>query len=161
MKNILKICALLLMPICFTSCSDDSDQITIPTLEINYVTIHGDWVLSEINGAELPEGVYMYINFDRSEKTFTIFQNFDSMYGRKITGEFEIEKDYYKGYILSGEYDFDNGKWNNKYIVTDMLESGSMVWTADGNENDVCKYVRCDSIPQHVIDEATKGEIIE
>ena len=60
----------------------------------------------------------------------------------------------------SGEYDFGNGEWNNKYIVTDLLESGSMIWTAKDNENDVNKYIRCEKVPENIIAEAKvdKGE---
>ncbi|MBE6333256.1 MAG: hypothetical protein E7071_00320 [Bacteroidales bacterium] len=155
MKNLLKIVPMLLMATCFIGCSDDEDEIVIPTIEVNYVTLHGDWMLQEWNGAELPEGTYMYITFDRSEKSFVIYQNFDSMYGRKITGTFELEKDYYKGDVITGKYDFEKGEWNNEYIITDMLESGSMVWSAG---DDVSKYVRCDSIPSNIIDEATRPE---
>ena len=36
---------------------------------------------------------------------------------------FSIENDPYLGYVISGEYDFGNGDWNNDYIVTDLLES--------------------------------------
>ncbi len=155
MKNLLKIVPMLLMATCFIGCSDDEDKIVIPTIEVNYVTLHGNWMLQEWNGAELSEGIYMYITFDRSEKSFVIYQNFDSMYGRKITGTFELEKDYYKGHVITGEYDFEKGDWNNEYIITDMLESGSMVWSTN---NDVSKYVRCDSIPSNIIDEATHPE---
>ena len=38
-----------------------------------------------------------------------------------ITGHFSLENDPYLGYIISGEYDFGNGDWNNDYIVTDLL----------------------------------------
>ena len=43
--------------------------------------------------------------------------------------------------IISGEYDFGNGDWNHDYIVTDLLESGSMIWTAKDDDNDVSKYL--------------------
>ena len=58
------------------------------------------------------------------------------------------------------QYDFGNGEWNNKYIVTDLLESGSMIWTAKDNENDVNKYIRCEKVPENIIAEAKvdKGE---
>ena len=48
----------------------------------------------------------------------------------------------------------------HKYIVTDLLESGSMIWTAKDNENDVNKYIRCEKVPENIIAEAKvdKGE---
>ena len=161
MNKLVKVLTLLILPLCLVACSDETKEEVEPTIEVNYVTLHGTWMLSEWNGNDIPEGCYMYIDFDRSEQTFIIYQKFDSMYGRKITGEFSLEKDYYKGHIISGSYDFENGDWNNEYIITDMLKSGSMIWTVDGNEQDVCKYVRCDSIPQQIIDEATRPEIKE
>ena len=71
-----------------------------------------------------------------------------------ITGHFSLENDPYLGYIISGEYDFGNGDWNNDYIVTDLLESGSMIWTAKDDDNDVSKYVRCEKVPASIIEEA-------
>lgn len=159
MKNLLKIATLLIMPLFIVGCSEDNEEIEVKTIEVNYVSLHGDWMLNEWNGAPLADGTYMYISFDRTDHTFIIYQNFDSMYGRKITGEFELEKDYYKGMVISGSYDFENGAWNNDYIITDMLESGSMIWSADSDESDVSQYIRCDSIPQSIIDEATRPEI--
>lgn len=76
------------------------------------------------------------------------------MYARYITGDFSIEKDPYLGYVISGEYDFGNGEWNNDYIVTDLLEAGSMIWTAKDDAGDVSKYVRCDEVPSKIVEEA-------
>ena len=81
-------------------------------------------------------------------------QKFDSMYARYITGSFDIEEDPYLGSVISGEYDQWMGDWNSEYIVTDLLESGSMIWTAKDNESDVTKYVRCDKVPDEVVAEA-------
>ena len=101
-----------------------------------------------------------YVVFNRKEQTFEMYQKFDSMYARYITGSFSIKNDPYLGAVISGEYDFGNGEWNNKYIVTDLLESGSMIWTAKDNENDVNKYIRCEKVPENIIAEAKvdKGE---
>ena len=56
--------------------------------------------------------------------------------------------------VISGEYDFGNGDWNNDYIVTDLLESGSMIWTVKDDDSDVNKYVRCEKVPESIIEEA-------
>mgnify|MGYP001511974435 CR=1 FL=1 len=56
--------------------------------------------------------------------------------------------------LISGEYDFGNGEWNNDYIVTDLLEAGSMIWTAKDDAGDVSKYVRCDEVPSKIVEEA-------
>ena len=80
------------------------------------------------------------------------------MYARYITGSFDIEEDPYLGSVISGEYDYWMGDWNSEYIVTDLLESGSMIWTAKDNESDVTKYVRCDKVPDEVVAEARVTE---
>ena len=62
-----------------------------------------------------------------------------------ITGTYrKIEKDGHYGYVLSGKYDYENGDWNNEYIVIDPTQSkGPMVWNIkEGTE--VSKYVRVD-----------------
>ena len=49
--------------------------------------------------------------------------------------------------------DYENGDWNNEYIVTDLMQSGSMVWTVkEGTE--VSKYVRVDKVPDEIVEEA-------
>lgn len=152
MKNIFKLTALFAFLFCFSSCDDD--EVIIPTLEVTPANLNGIWELAEWNGQPLAEGTYCYITFDRKEQTFEMYQKFDSMYARYITGSFKIENDPYVGFVIEGEYDFGNGEWNNKYIVTDLLESGSMVWTAKDNENDVNKYIRCDKVPKEIVEEA-------
>ena len=158
MKNIFKLTALAVFLCCLVSCDDDEP--IIPTLEVTPANLNGTWELSEWNGAPLAEGTYCYITFNRKEQTFEMYQKFDSMYARYITGSFSIKNDPYLGAVISGEYDFGNGEWNNKYIVTDLLESGSMIWTAKDNENDVNKYIRCEKVPENIIAEAKvdKGE---
>ena len=152
MKNsIVKVLMLLVISLMTVSCSDD--EIPVQTLEVIPVNLHGTWKLQELNGTELPEGFYVYIDFNR-KGSFKLYQNNDSMYPRCITGSFTIEEDERIGSVISGVYDFEQGAWNNEYIVTDLLESGSMVWTAkDGDE--VSKYVRVDEIPSDIL-ESTK-----
>ena len=147
MKNIFKLMALFAFLFCLTSCDDDEP--VIPTLEVTPANLNGTWELSEWN---------CYITFNRKEQTFEMYQKFDSMYARYITGNFSIEVDPYLGSIISGDYDFGNGDWNNKYIVTDLLESGSMIWTAKDDENDVNKYIRCDKVPEEIIAETKIDE---
>lgn len=152
MKNIFRMMALYMLLFSFIACGDDDEE-TVPTLEVNYASLHGTWKLAEWNGAPLADGTYCYITFVRRDRTFKIYQNFDSMYARSITGTFLIENDRELGYVISGEYDYGRGEWNNKYIVTDLLESGSMIWTVKDDPADVSRYERCDEIPQEVIEE--------
>jgi len=50
------------------------------------------------------------------------------------------------------------GEWNNSYVITELLESGSMVWTVKGDESDVCRYERCNKVPDDVKSEAEVSE---
>lgn len=157
MKNILKIMALLAVVLCFTSCDDD-EKTDNPSLPVTVANLNGTWQLSEWGGKPVADGTYCYITFNRREQTFEMYQNFDSMYTRYITGYFRLEKDPYLGYVISGEYDSDNSDWNNDYIVTDLLEEGSMIWTAKDDDADVSKYIRCDKVPDEIVMEAKPKE---
>ena len=156
MKNIFNLMALFAFLCCFSACDDD--EAVIPTLAVTPANLNGTWELAEWNGQPLAEGTYCYVTFDRKEQTFEMYQKFDSMYARHITGGFSIEEDPYLGSVIDGVYDYGNGEWNNKYIVTDLLETGSMIWTAKDNENDVNKYVRCEKIPEDIVKEAKVDE---
>lgn len=154
MKTFWGIMALLLLMFGFTACSEDDEEAIVPTLEVNYVNIGGTWKLTEWNGGAVSDNVYCYIVFNRKDHTFQMYQKFDSMYSRCITGEFVIEQDEYWGSMISGTYDYGMGNWNNTYIVTDLLETGSMIWTVKGDDTDISKYERCDEVPAEVIAES-------
>ena len=159
MKNIFKLTALAVFLCCLVSCDDDEP--IIPTLEVTPANLNGTWELSEWNGTPLAEGTYCYITFNRKEQTFEMYQKFDSMYARAHHRKFQYQKRPLIWAPSSAESMISgNGEWNNKYIVTDLLESGSMIWTAKDNENDVNKYIRCEKVPENIIAEAKvdKGE---
>lgn len=151
MKTLFRMMALFMLLIGFTACEDDEE--TVSTLEVNYANLNGTWQLAEWNGQPLAEGTYCYITFVRKDKTYKMYQKFDSMYARCVTGTFTVENDDYLGYIISGDYDL-KGEWANSYIVTDLLPSGSMIWTVKDDYNDVSKYVRCDGVPSNIVEEA-------
>lgn len=151
MKTLFRIMALFMLLFSFSACEDEDEPVS--SLEVNPANLNGTWRLEEWNGQPLAEGTYCYITFARKDKTYKMYQKFDSMYARYITGKFDIELDDYLGYIISGNYDYGNGDWNNKYIVTDLLPSGSMIWTVEEDADDVSKYVRCDGVPSSIIEE--------
>ena len=64
--------------------------------------------------------------------------------------KFSVEDKYGK-YILSGVYDYGMGEWNNKYFVTELLDN-TMILTADSENADICRYVRCNEIPAEVLE---------
>lgn len=135
-----------------SSCSKDN-KLKIETIAVNYVTINGIWKLDSWCGKPLPANTYCYIEFDRTEKSFKMYQNMDSMYARYITGKFSIVVDPHRGTIIMGEYDYNNGEWNNDYIITDMLETGSMIWTACNDSSDYSHYIRVSEIPAEILAE--------
>ena len=151
MKTILKTMVLVLALTGLAACTADED-VTPQQLEVTPNNVSGIWSLAEVNGEALPGGLYCYIEFVRRDRTFTIYQKFDSMYPRRVTGSFSITKEEGKGYILSGKYDYGMGEWNNEYYVTELFES-SMVLKADSENADVCKYIRCNEIPEGVLEE--------
>lgn len=153
MKTFLRLTAIVVCMCCMASCDDDAPVIT--TLDVTPANLHGAWKLAEWNNLTMPEGTYCYIVFNRKEATFEIYQKFDSMYARHITGSFSVKSDPYLGFVISGDYDYGNGKWNDRYIVTDLLESGSMTWTSVSSaEDDVQKFVRVEAVPSDIISEA-------
>ena len=113
MKHLYKLFTLLVVAlfVCtFTSCSSDDEEMEEPSMEVTPANLHGTWKLVEWNnGEQVPEGTYCYIVFDRREQTYVMYQKFDSMYGRRITGSFAIKNDPYQGYVISGTYDYNRG----------------------------------------------------
>lgn len=152
MKNFLRTTAILFVVLCFGACSNNSDDYTPSSLEVTPNNISGYWMLTEFNGMEIPQGVFCYVEYIRKDRKFVMYQKFDSMYPRTITGVYSIEKDKYGKAILSGKYDYGMGEWNNEYYVTELFES-SMVLKADSENADVCKYIRCNEIPEEVLEE--------
>lgn len=130
------------------SCSKD-DEAPVVYQDVNYATLNGTWMLTELNGTPLQEGQYVYITFNRKEHTFEMYDNMGSMYSHKSTGSFEIEEDEELGYILTGEYDYSHDLWN-EYIVSEMTDE-TMKWTMKDNSEDVSVYTRCAEIPDDIL----------
>lgn len=156
MKNVLKTTAILLIVLCLGACSNNNDDDFAPqSLDVTPNNISGYWMLSEYNGMNIPDGVYCYVEYIRRDKKFVMYDNFDSMYPSRTTGFYSIEKDKYGRAILSGVYDYSmgEGEWSHKYFVTELLVD-SMILTADSEEINICKYVRCGEIPADIIEAA-------
>ena len=150
-RFILLTISLLVASLSFVSCDDEPIVPTEPQLEVTANNIAGEWQLSSWKGAPLAEGSYVYIAFDRRERTFCIYQNLDSFSTRELTGSFYIEVDPELGAVIRGSYDYDRGDWAHRYIVT-SLTANEMVWVAKDDAEDVSVYVRAE-IPTDV-----KGE---
>lgn len=141
MKKLIKltmaVAALLVMFAC-------TDKIETPKyLDVTPNNISGSWRLESSCGQALAEGTYVYINFDRKERSFEMFQNTDSFSTRYITGRYFIYTDAEAGAIIRGDYNYGNGEWAHRYVVSD-LTSKRMTWTALDNSDYVDVYVRCE-----------------
>ena len=150
-RFILLTISLLVASLSFVACDDEPVVPTEPQLEVTANNIAGEWQLSSWKGAPLAEGSYVYLSFDRRERTFCIYQNLDSFSTRELTGAFYIETDPELGAVIRGSYDYDRGDWAHRYVVT-SLTANEMVWVAKDDAEDVSVYVRAE-IPTDV-----KGE---
>ena len=154
LKKFFTLLVIVLFACGFAACSSDDDEPEVPSLPVTPANIACTWKLGEWNkGEQVPEGNYCYIVFNRREQTFEMYQKFDSMYGRHITGSFSIKNDPYQGYIISGNYDYGTGDWYQSYIVTRLVSSGSMIWTGKDDATDVCRYERCSEVPAEIVKE--------
>lgn len=151
LKKLFTLLVIALFACGFAACSSDDDEPEEPSLEVTAANLHGTWKLAEWNGEPLAEGTYCYIVLNRKDQTFEMYQKFDSMYGRHITGSFAIKNDPYQGYIISGSYDYGMGDWNQSYLVTRLLASGSMIWTAKDDVTDISRYERCNEVPAEIL----------
>ncbi len=150
-KNFLKIMVCVAWSACFTACSED-DESEVQEFEATPAYLNGTWMLAEWNGNPLADGLYLYITFNRRDFTYEMYHNFDSMYARFITGTYAIEKDGNFRYVISGDYDYGRGEWSNEYFVIDRYED-TMTWIPTDDEGDVQRFVRCEKIPDEVLDE--------
>ena len=114
---------------------------------VNYASIEGAWQLTHWQGAPLDANSYLYIEFDRSERRFTMWDNFDSMYATPTTGTFTIAEEEDGTYTLSGTYDHGVGDWSYSYAVKIMNNGDSMQWHARGGP-DLMVFERIDEIPE-------------
>ena len=132
----------------FVACDDEPEVPVEPQLEVTTNNIAGEWQLAEWKGAQLAEGSYVYLSFDRRERTFVIYQNLDSFSTRELTGSFYIEVDPELGAVIRGSYDYDRGDWAHRYLVKSLTAS-EMVWVAKDDVEDQSIYVRAE-IPAEI-----------
>lgn len=147
-KLIFRTALLIMFAVGFAACDKDNEEPVVYET-VNYATINGTWMLTELNGKALEEGQYVYITFNRKEHTFEMYDNMGSMYSHKSTGTFEITEDDELGYVLTGEYDFSRDPWK-EYIVSEMTEE-TMKWTVKDDAEDVSVYTRCAEVPEDVL----------
>ena len=125
----------------------DSERELEQIKAVTYYTIDGVWELTELNDKPLSEDTMLYIDFDRKEHRFEMWDNFDSMYMTKTTGMFAIEQDEYERYILSGWYDYGVGDWASDYIVEMTILGDYMLWQSMSN-NEKMLLRRVEELPE-------------
>ncbi len=125
----------------------DSEREPEQIKAVTYYTIDGVWELTELNDKPLSEDTMLYIDFDRKEHRFEMWDNFDSMYMTKTTGMFAIEQDEYERYILSGWYDYGVGDWASDYIVEMTILGDYMLWQSMSN-NEKMLLRRVEELPE-------------
>jgi hypothetical protein len=143
-----RIITILFAAIAIVACVEKEPAIVEEQLDVNAHNISGSWKLVEWNGAAMYETTYMYVNFVRNDRTFTIYQNLDSFNDvpHVATGTFYIETDMELGAIIRGMYDYDSGDWAHRYIVKSLTAS-EMIWVAKDDNQYVQKFAKVDSIP--------------
>ena len=143
-----KILTILVSAVALISCQVEPENIELPQLDVNAHNISGSWKLVEWNGSALYETTYMYVNFVRNDRTFTIYQNLDSFNNvpHVATGSFYIDMDMELGAIIRGMYDHDSGDWAHRYVVKSLTAS-EMIWAAKDDASYVQKFAKVDSIP--------------
>lgn len=150
MREIRKIFALVAMATTLLLGGCDrgaTPEVISPGMVVSYSTLDGSWELIAWNGEEIGEGTYCYIDFDRTEHRFEMWDNFASMYADKHSGTFTIEENEYGDYILSGSYDYGVGDWNDKYAVTIFTPGREMRWDSLST-NDTFTFAKVDEIPE-------------
>jgi hypothetical protein len=98
-------------------------------------------------GTELAEDTYLYIEFDRSSRHYTMWDNIGSMYATDTTGSFTITEEEDGTYTLSGTYDYGVGDWSNDYRVVLTHEGEHMQWRARSS-NQTMDFVRVEAMPE-------------
>ncbi len=157
MKKWLKMMALSCVAMAFCGCCSSEENEMPLYLEVTPNNIAGSWqLLSFQDGLTLAEGSYVYIDFERSDKSYKLYQNTDSFSARCITGRYNLQTDSELGTIIRGNYDYENGDWNHRYVIRNLTKT-QMVWVAVDDPSEVSVYVRA-SIPEEILASAPAEE---
>ncbi|MFV0378492.1 MAG: lipocalin family protein [Mangrovibacterium sp.] len=149
MTRILRLSLMLFLTVSMMACDKDDDIQELPSLEVTNANLHGTWKLYEWNGELMNDSRYSYIDFDRLEQAFVIYENFSSMYARKLTGKFTIGGSNEDGYTLTGVYDYTDEAW--KGYDVNRLTTERLELSESNNPDEVLIYVRCAEIPDDVL----------
>lgn len=107
-------------------------------LPVTSTNIDGTWMLHSLYGNTLPEGSFVYMQFNHKEGRFTIYDNQSSGLTRVDTGVYSVDE---STNMIDGIYDHSYSHWSHVYVISE-LESDRMVWTAADDPDEVAVYVR-------------------
>ena len=141
--------AIVALALSVTGCDKESETKNTEkqNMAVTYYTVDGVWQLVEWNDAPLAEGTLLYIDLDRKEHRFEMWDNLNSMYPTMRSGSFLLSVDDMQRDIISGWYDFGVGDWTSDYIVELSAEGDRMVWSAIANEEKML-FVEVDELPE-------------
>lgn len=132
------------------ACNDEPSEQPEVLIDVTPNNIEGVWMLDSYDGgATLAEGSYVYIEFVRSERTYTLYQNVGSMGVEVKQGRYYIETDAELGAVIRGTYgtdEYDYAEWAHRYIVE--MTADTMRWTAKDDREDVSVYRRIEALPE-------------
>lgn len=131
------------------SCNNTNEPTEV-LVDVTPTNLAGVWMLESFdNGKSLADGDFVYIEFVRSDRSYTLYQSVGSMYTQTMTGNYFIEIDPAYGAIIRGNYGTDEYNyfdWSHRYIVT--MTADRMRWVAKDDEQNVSVYVRVDALPE-------------
>ena len=141
---------MILLAAILCSCNNNNYEQTETLIDVTPTSLAGVWMLESYdNGKNLAEGNFVYIEFVRSDRSYTLYQNVGSMYTQTMSGNYSIETDPNYGAIIRGNYgasDHNYFDWSHRYIVS--MTADRMRWQAKDDAENVSVYVRVESLPE-------------
>lgn len=141
---------MILLAAILCSCNNNNYEQTETLIDVTPTSLAGVWMLESYdNGKTLAEGNFVYIEFVRSNRSYTLYQNVGSMYTQTMSGNYFIETDPNYGAIIRGNYgasDHNYFDWSHRYIVS--MTADRMRWQAKDDAENVSVYVRVESLPE-------------
>lgn len=150
MKRFLQF-AVFTLTLALCGACDEDKSYEEPGLEVTPNNIAGIWELTSWSAGILGEGTYAYIEFTRRDRAFTMYDNLQSFSAHRTTGNYYIYTDEATGAIIRGQYDYGNGDWGHRYVVS--LTATQMTWTATDDAENVLVYERREAVPEEILRE--------
>mgnify|MGYP003397738016 CR=1 FL=1 len=151
MSNMKRYLTILIAALALCSCNKPNLDQSHALIDVTPTSLAGVWMLESFDGGNtLAEGDFVYIEFVRSDRSYTLYQNVGSMYTQTMRGNYFIENDPELGAVIRGNYgteEYNYFDWSHRYIV-EMWADGIMRWTAKDDREDISVYVRVEKLPE-------------